>query len=714
MIGAMKRHVHPHRAISGTVLSACAGLWTAATLALAPQSVRAATAQVSKSTRFRPHHHGQPHQGGPTIFLQHGKHRIALQPSVLIDHRSRSRGGPRRDPPPIQIGRFRKTALHRGGSGNWALVSRTENATCRLTLTVHGQQTSPLVWFEVAILYKKKVFVRREHLRLTFPCQHLRYLGRAEKPVTVRSPGWHRVDRWTHRRVEVRAHGGRWSLLSATPLTGMSLHRFAVTAKRRRPDHRAQPRGRRRARHPGQGRARARTRQTRRPKRRCGLVLELDDSRNHPVRYAARCKRYWYPPARRLSRSRRPRFVKQTNHSRMLLRLGTGARLHKNRLPHGYRAAIVFADHADQSARGPLKALLLGRSDATFTKPQGGFIGNGLALTKTLFFRRAPFPQLSSPPFRRLVRRAARRSIEIGAHSATPFPDSPAVTRRFLQTLRKWGSSTWIDHQPDTNCEAFSGRGWQPKSRYFIADILADTGFRHVWSGHDMQLKKGQINMLRPSQPRRRTPLLFPFPASPRHKKTLLLFRSVWFYMGPQALRRRLSRAALKKFISRHGLLVAHTYLDAHHPRGHRRHKLALIRRTRRGVWYLHPQAEKVLNDLSRLQKKGVLWVPTVQQLITHLQRWDRIALIPAAGGRLKLSNPLAKKVKGFTFAIDRPVGRVSGARAKIQRVGQRTWITLDLPAKRLTIVELRDPRGHPVLLFGPRSRTGARGHTKG
>ena len=534
-------------------------------------------------------------------------------------------------------------------AGGWSLTGGVTLPTARVRIVLSGAKGSPRVTVQTEITYRTGTYVRREALLFRFPCQRVFYLDRGEARRRVVGRGWHRVDRWTHKRVDV-VHGKTlWGLVAAPALSGVALRRLKGGGKG------------------GSSKAPG-----------CVMALELDDARNHPAVYASRCKRYWNPPSPRRRRSRRFRRrgekVSRTAH----FHLGSSLLVHKARLPHGYAAAVVFSDHADQAAPGPLKALLLGRSDASFSKPSGGFVGHGLHFTKTLFHRRAPYPQMGNAGVRALVKGASKRGIEFGPHSASPYPDSRRATDAALKAFSPWGS-TWIDHQPDTNCEAYSCRGWAQNSRFFIADLLVKRGFPFVWSGHDVKLRRGRLNLLKQASPAERASFFYPFHVSPKHKGRLWLFRSSWFYVGPKAFSRRLSRAGLKKLVRQRGVFVAHTYLDAHHGPGHRRHGLALIRRDAKGTWFLHSKADAALGRLARAQRARELWVPSVQELGRHLQAWQEVTLVPQGPRRVTLTNHGRRQVSGLTFRVR---GRVS-ARPRAQARPVAASVAASAPSSR-------------------------------
>lgn len=513
----------------------------------------------------------------------------------------------------------------------WSLSFQKDTPTARVAITISGNKGSSLVRLATKISYLQPTFVQQESLEIGFLCDDLSYMNRAERMSSVVGRGIrHHVDRWTHKRVDVTNKESRWSVIASPNLSSMTVERMKQ----------------------GKRKKSFRDRDERSARPDCSIVLTYDDARNHPAVYAARCQRRWYPPSPRILRSRRFRRKGEEVERETWFYIGNTPRIaHKARLPRGYAAAISFTDHADQSAPGPLKALLIGRSDGSFSNPPGGFIGNGLGFTKTLFHRKSPRPQMEHAGVRKMVEKASAASIEFGLHSATPGPDDRKTTEKALKAFAPWGV-TWIDHQPDTNCESYSSRGWDEQSEFFIADLLHQHGFRYVWTGDDVSLPGRQLNMLRPERPEERASFLFPFHVSTRHEGDLWLFRSVWFYVGPEVFSRAFSKSNMERFVQNRGIFIAHTYLDSHHPPGHRRHGLALIRRHREGYWHLHPQAEGALSRLGRAQRRKEIWTTSMRDLGNHLSCWDNITLRASTRDTLVIKNPGGCALDGFAFRI--------------------------------------------------------------
>lgn len=288
------------------------------------------------------------------------------------------------------------------------------------------------------------------------------------------------------------------------------------------------------------------------------------------------------------------------------------------RLPHGYRGAFVFSDHADQGSIERTRAI----GDA--------FLDRGLVMTKTVFNRSAPgyFAQAQNPAFLAIAKKMQAAGVEIGLHSPSGQRDTPQVVERSLAEFRRdFRGTTWIDHQPDTNCEAISNQGWAPSSPWGILSSLQKSGFRYLWAGEDQPLKRG----LALDRPFWTTPSLPSF----------TLFSSAWAYVEPQVLARRYARPRLQDLARHRGIHIAHTYLDTFQAHGPHAELSLLVPAHTPGTppYEIHPVLATLLNDLVSLQKSRDLWVTTVERLGAAWDRTGRIHLEPGPKGSIRLSS---------------------------------------------------------------------------
>ncbi|HVO30605.1 MAG TPA: hypothetical protein VMV18_07710, partial [bacterium] len=158
------------------------------------------------------------------------------------------------------------------------------------------------------------------------------------------------------------------------------------------------------------------------------------------------------------------------------------------RWPGGYKAALVFTDHADRTDPAALRAVLYGTTDEKSDDyGKKGFFGHGLALTKTFFAHGSRTGCLQNDAnARTLADEIVAHGSEVGSHSITQAPDTRDAVKKGLPVFDPWHSVTWIDHEPYTNCEAVSNQGWQKAAPYGIRDVLAEAGYRWVWAATDL------------------------------------------------------------------------------------------------------------------------------------------------------------------------------------------------------------------------------------
>ncbi len=307
------------------------------------------------------------------------------------------------------------------------------------------------------------------------------------------------------------------------------------------------------------------------------------------------------------------------------------------RWPRGQQAALVFADHADQASAARLAALAWGQATAadllaarppkpsssspssstskTAASTGRGLVGRGLTLTKSVFaLPHWYYPaQLDDPRFVAVLDALADDGVDVGVHSVSGGADTPAVTATTLQgAFARYRPSTWIDHQPITNCEALSSRGAQP-GPWRIVDVLQQAGVRYAWSGQDVRLP--HLNLFEPARRDGVAPVLYQHPDT----GSLWLFPSVWMALPRDRFVARYDDAALDRLQAERGLHVAHTYLDIHVDSGTPLDAWTLLDRVP-GGYRLSDEADAVFARLQQRQDRGALWVTTLAQAADHLR----------------------------------------------------------------------------------------------
>ena len=222
---------------------------------------------------------------------------------------------------------------------------------------------------------------------------------------------------------------------------------------------------------------------------------------------------------------------------------------------------------------------------------------------------------------------------EIVPHSATPKRDERPVTMAALDTFARWHARTWIDHQPETNCEAFGDQGFRSSGKFAIADLLAAHGYDYVWA--EVDLEPGPLNLLRADRLGQRAPTVWPIGRLDLGGPSgLWMFRSQWAFLEAKHFYNMYSAAALDRLERERGLHIAHTYLETYHPPHTKFGMKNLIvpvdpheKPGGSGPVKLAPEFERLLASLQARQERGTLWMPTLAALGDRLRAMADVKL---------------------------------------------------------------------------------------
>ncbi len=375
------------------------------------------------------------------------------------------------------------------------------------------------------------------------------------------------------------------------------------------------------------------------------VSLELFSTDARPFRYYAHCTNEWHQPNRKLllpARRLSPTEILRA-HLRTVWDVSPNAlALSKARFPEGRDAALVISDHADQS------------SPETFAALVRGLLAHHLAITKSLFLQGSPRPQLDDPEVATLADELFRNGSEIIPHSATPHRDTRAWTHAALERFAAFRAVSWIDHQPETNCEAFTNQGFHSGPPYGVADLLAAHHYRYLWSADDAPA--GQLNLLGDSLQRR----VFTFwPTGQLQEQAgpwaeAWLFRSSWMFLERKHFLRAVAPSRLDALEQARGLAILHTYLETLHPRGTRFGLRNLLTRRPDEAIALAPEFDAWLGELRRRIDRGTLWVPTVRQLGDHLRALEQVTIRYPGDGSAIVSSPV--EVRGISLSVSEQV----------------------------------------------------------
>jgi hypothetical protein len=424
------------------------------------------------------------------------------------------------------------------------------------------------------------------------------------------------------------------------------------------------------------------------------LRLELDAAEARPFVHDERCTSNWKDPNKHLPAPVRQRLADEKVLARVQLITGKGLSLVKARFPDGRRAALTFTDHADQS------------SARTFDVLTTAFLRHKLVLTKALFAKGSDRPQLEDPKVSALADQLHAGGSEIIPHSATPKRDERPVTEAALVRFARWKARTWIDHQPETNCEAFGDQGFRVGGRFGISDLLVAHRYDYVWA--EVDARPDEFNLLMPRQPGRRAPTVWPVGRlDVGAPDSLWMFRSVWAFLEAKRFYGMYAPARLDRLEAERGLHVSHTYLETYHPRrtifGL---KNLLVPAEKKGVpggpgpVKLDPRFELLLTELEARQERGSLWVPTLAVLGDRMRLVSEVQVLIGADGNAILRT--ARPVPGATFLAHEGKLNVSiGGRVPrgLRSDGKTTEFWDDLPAGDTPLV-LSSADGSPRPLF--------------
>ena len=544
---------------------------------------------------------------GGQAFIVRGTDRLELGAQLVVDQRATANaaGAPR-----AQRVRWKPDGTATLTTPDGALdvvlkLERTDVGTIALTAEGH---------------WRRPTWVHLVAIDLTLPAEAVSLLGRDLMPIAA--PPLAVLDRFDPKWIAVRRAAGAYALVVDDDIDGVVVR-------------------------PTWGRVTVR--------------LELESTAARPFVHDAACRSQWREPNQHLPLAARMRTLGEPVRARVQWIPDPPPMFAKAKFPDDRRAAVVITDHADQTTARTLAALVHGRSDRPSTTE--GLLAHHLAITKSLFAHGTDRPQLEDPRVVALADELYAAGSEIVPHSATPRRDERPVTVAALETFARWHARTWIDHQPETNCEAFGDEGFRTTGRFAIADLLAAHGYTYVWA--EVDLEPGPLNLLRPEHLAQHAPTVWPIgrlvvggPAN------LWMFRSQWAFLPARHFYSMYSPAALDRLERERGIHIAHTYLETYHPSGTKFGLKDLLvpvdprdRPGGPGAVQLAPGFERLLASLAARQERGTLWVPTLAALADRLRAVADVKLTIGADHRIVAETPVP--VAGATFVVAAPAARV-------------------------------------------------------
>jgi hypothetical protein len=444
------------------------------------------------------------------------------------------------------------------------------------------------------------------------------------------------------------------------------------------------------------------------------VLVEIDHQENHPFRAYQGCQLRTGVRMLKLFMDQTRRSPGETHTVRMDWVVGPVQPVLVGRYPRGASAALVFTDHADPSDAARLEAFAFGRTGALADGQAGpghpGFVNRGLGYTKTIFLRKAGHyaAQFEDPAYRVVLDELDRRGVEIGLHSVSGFRDRPDWSLKLLQEFRHaYQGRTWIDHQPDTNCEAIANLGWNPLKRWYMLGMLTAAGFRFAANLDDLSMPPGSLNLLAPDAPRKRARVVYRADRlESLGARRFVLFSSSWLFVKRERFLGWFSDAALDRFQAERGLLIGHVYFDTWR-RSQRHSGRSLLEPDGRGGFRLAPQVDALFERLAQRQASGDLWVCGVEALSEHLLGAMETEITLRAGGQFAVRSGADSDRPGLTLLLPESAAAVleAGSELASRRIRDgRLEVWLDLAAGSQRVFEVRDAAGLPVELIRPAS----------
>jgi len=162
--------------------------------------------------------------------------------------------------------------------------------------------------------------------------------------------------------------------------------------------------------------------------------------------------------------------------------------------PYGYCATFTIASHADCANTLVTRAILWGTSDTTSVDyGKRGMLSNGIIGTMSVFAKHTEQYRTAEafevPFFRNVVDKAYSQGMEICPHTISWNPDNRAAIEKYLPLLdENYHCRNWIDHylRTDNKSSGLHSAGWDPKSSYYVMDLLQTYGYQYCWSYIDI------------------------------------------------------------------------------------------------------------------------------------------------------------------------------------------------------------------------------------
>jgi hypothetical protein len=419
-------------------------------------------------------------------------------------------------------------------------------------------------------------------------------------------------------------------------------------------------------------------------------------------------------------------------------------------VPYGYLAGYVFTEHADGGNIKTNQAVYFGSdSIADAQHAMGGFMGNGIPVTKSVFYADPDNTGYSSikddhnyPQFLNFLDQLYRTGIyDICLHTPENGNSNRELMDESIRFMKdRYDAVTWVDHGMyggKINRECFTADGLNQSSEFYAADLWEKYGTNYFWSpAVELIHLSSRISIL----------------------ETLKRFK--YFSASVNIWRRYLSSDDLRKmdFISAFNLLL-HRYIflgelqslklsqgESHpeplfwsHPTRTKHfyswatdyvndYEALWTNRARRqctrelknlrnlvssqsvyinhgyyvrnkpghdltsevnGRIMLNPYFEEILNNMAQMRDDGDLYLTTIRDLLDYWISTENISFRYFPDGTIILTNNNNKPIKGLSMIIRSSNVLADGKVPEFKRVGDDTVFWFDLPGKDQVVLQI-------------------------
>ncbi|WP_186510775.1 hypothetical protein [Caenimonas sedimenti] len=371
-------------------------------------------------------------------------------------------------------------------------------------------------------------------------------------------------------------------------------------------------------------------------------------------------------------------------------RLGPAPRLAL--VPHGFRAAHVWTEHADKTTLASHRAAYFGHEDIEKVEGAvGGFAKFGHVVTKSVFHDnpRAYLNRVKrsdaqtsagemlaygrSPEFAALLDQLDAQGHEICLHAIAP--DDAAPPERDGQALAmfhsRFGSRTWIDHGIQDVRMSIGWQGLLPWSHFAVQETLAKAGVRYfwTWSSTDFMARdKRIINLLHTTKGEHLpTPLWWRHPFLPAGL--------VW--ASHEAHLEAFTDAALDALIQERGISVHQHYypflVDD-------QHQFGFIEQDGDGKYVATARFNSVLRSVAERRASGELLQTTLGELASYWSDCEQVSIEMQPRG-FTLHSGCANTIEGCAVILRARAVTSAGARVRSRALDDGDLLVwMDLP----------------------------------